>query len=88
MSTNVSQPAPAHRQRVPRFLLPALAVLAVAAVAIVLALAIDGSGSGSTAPGQANGVPPGSGVSLGRQPEVQLRYYMHGSALAGSPVGP
>jgi hypothetical protein len=69
-----------------RFLFPLLAVIAAAAVAIMLALAIDGSSS--SARGKADGVPPGSGVSLGRDPEVQLRYHRHSSALAGQPIAP
>jgi hypothetical protein len=77
MSTNVSPSTLAHRQRVPRFLVPALATLAAAAAALVLALAID-PGAAPTASDTANPIPPGSGVSLGRDPEVQLRHYMQG----------
>jgi hypothetical protein len=72
--------------RRPRFLFPSLAVIAAGAVAIMLALTLDGSSS--NARGKADGVPPGSGVSLGRDPEVQLWYHRHGSARAGQPIAP
>jgi hypothetical protein len=72
--------------RRPRFLFPLLAVIAAGAVAIMLALTLDGSSS--NARGKADGVPPGSGVSLGRDPEVQLWYHRHGSARAGQPIAP
>ena len=59
-----------------------LAVLVAVAAAIVLAMAVNGAGAGPTKAAKASAVFPGTGVSLGRDPQVQLRLFKQRVAAA------
>lgn len=72
MSAPLSRISYARRSRTPRLLWLGLGALAATAAAIVLAVAINGSGVAPTKARDASVVSSGTGVSLGRDPQVQL----------------
>jgi hypothetical protein len=77
MSAPLSKVSYAHRSRRPHLLWLGLAAIAATATAIALAVAINGSGIGPTKTRDASVVSPGTGVSLGRDPQVQLGLHKH-----------